>query len=625
LSRMSNSLIKALTLSLTFLLLPPSFADESKWLHGDSLVGDVKYTPDFTNYDHVNPVAPKGGDLKRAAFGSFDTFNPFAVKGTPPAAFNFWGGIVYDTFMEQSQDQAGASYGLVAEAFRKADDHSWAVYRINPSARWHDGKPITPEDVIWSMQTLRKIYPLWKEYFKNVSSIEETGQNEVTFTFDQAGNRELPHIMGDLVVLPKHWWEGTDADGNKRDITRPTTEPPLGSGPYKIAKFDLGKSITYERVKDYWAQDLPVRKGRYNVDSITYTYFLNENAIWEAFKKGGITDYRVEPDQKVRRWVKEYNFPAVSNGNVEKLTLPLERGQQIMAFFMNARLEKFSDRRVRQALTLLFDFETLNKNLFFDKLKRTDSFFEGDELQSSHLPEGREFEILEEYRSDLPAELFTKSFALPDYSKPGAKRKIQREALKRFKQAGFTYDSNRKLLDTNGKPFTLEIISPLQQHEQFINPYINSLKQVGIEASLRVLDTAQFRLRTNEFDYDMTVTPGQHIQSLSPGNEQREYWSTQSASLPGSRNHSGISMPAIDDLIEKIILAPNREELVHLTHALDRILKWQYYAVPLWHNPELWFAKWRHIQVPLPQPAYRGLDPFSFWIDQNIQAEINSN
>jgi len=235
-----------------------------------------------------------------------------------PVGLNYWGGMLYDTFMEQSRDQAGASYGMIAEAFRKADDYSWAVYRINPKAVWHDGKPITPEDIIWSMETLRTIYPLWKEYFKNVNSIEQTGELEVTFKFDQTGNRELPHIIGDLVVLPKHWWEGIDENGNKRDITKPTTEPPIGSGPFKIGKFDLGKFITYERVKDYWAQDIPVRKGRYNVDKITYTYFLNQNAMWEAFKKGNISDYRAE--SKEQRWVQEYDFPAVRAGNVEKLT-----------------------------------------------------------------------------------------------------------------------------------------------------------------------------------------------------------------------------------------------------------------------------------------------------------------
>ncbi|MEM9332498.1 MAG: extracellular solute-binding protein [Pseudomonadota bacterium] len=623
-SRFARFNFAAFVILIFSVLAAPSLADESKWLHADSLVGEPKYGPDFEHYDYVNPDAPKGGHLKRAAFGGFDTFNPFVVKGRAPIAFNYWGGVVYDRMMEQSRDQAGASYGLVAEAYRKADDYSWAVYRINPNARWHDGEPIKPEDVIWSMESLRKTYPLWKEYFKNVETIEKTGEHEVTFKFDQKGNRELPHIIGDLVVLPKHWWEGTDASGNKRDITKPTTEPPLGSGPYKIKEFDLGKSITYERVKDYWAKDLPVRKGRYNIDTITYTYFLNENAIWEAFKKGGITDYRVEPDTKVRRWVKEYDFPAVKSGEVEQMTFPLARGQLYEGFFFNTRLEKFSDPRVRHAITLMLDFESLNKNQFFGKLRRTDSFFEGDELDSSGIPQGRELEILEEFRDQLPAELFEKPFALPDYSRPGEKRKVQRQALKLLKDAGFTFGSDRKLIDPNGNPFTVEIITRLQQDEVYINPFVNNLRQIGIDASLRVLDTAQFKLRTTEFDFEITNTPGTHIQSLSPGNEQREFWSSRAAVTPGSRNYSGIKHPAIDALIERIILAPNREELVHLTHALDRILKWNYYAVPLWHNPEIWFAKWKHVELPLPQPAYVGIDPFSFWIDPEKTGALNN-
>ncbi len=622
-----DSTIKFLKASLFLSLIvisPTVNADENLWRHGDSLVAPLKYGPDFKHYEYVNPDAPKGGDLKRAAFGGFDTFNPFVVKGRPPIGLTYFGGMLYDTFMEQSRDQAGASYGLIAESFRKADDSSWAVYRINPKAQWHDGEPIKPEDIIWSMKTLREIYPLWKEYFKNVETVEKTGDHEVTFKFNQKGNRELPHIIGDLVVIPQHWWEGTDAEGNKRDITKPTTEPPLGSGPYKIAKFDLGKNITYERVKDYWAEDLPVRKGRFNVDSITYTYFLNTNAMWEAFKKGGITDYRVEPDTQVQRWINEYDFPAVKDGKVEKSIFPVARGQFFEGFFFNTRLEKLSDPKVRQAITLMLDFETMNKNMFFGMFKRTDSFFEGDELDSTGVPEGRELEILEAYRDQLPKDLFEKPFTLPDYSKPGAKRKIQRQALKLLKEAGFSFGSDRKLLDKNGNPFTLEIITPQQDDERIINPFINNLRQIGIESTLRVLDTAQFKLRTTEFDFEISNTPGPHIQSLSPGNEQREYWSTQAANTPGSRNYSGISHPAIDDLIEKIILAPNREELVHLTHALDRILKWNFYAVPQWHNPELWFAKWKHIEVPMPQPSYVGIDPFSFWINQDVQKELSN-
>jgi microcin C transport system substrate-binding protein len=594
-------------------------ADEDQWRHGDSLIGELKYGADFKHYDYVNPNAPKGGQLKRTAFGGYDTFNPFIVRGRAPVQLNYWGGLLYDRMMDQSMDQAGASYGMVAKEFRKAEDSSWAVYRINEKARWHDGEPIKPEDVIWSLKVLRENYPLWGGYFKNIESAEKTGDHQVTFKFDQKGNRELPHIIGDLVVLPQHWWEGTDADGNKRDITQPTTEPPLGSGPYKIGSYELGKFIEYELVEDYWAKDIPVRKGRYNFGSIRYTYFLNQNAMWEAFKKGNISDYRIEPDSQVQRWVNQYDFDAVKRGDVEQITFPTDSGQAFTGYFFNTRLDKFKDVRVREAITLLFDFETINKNLFFDKFKRTDSHFESG-VESSGIPEGRELEILNAYKDKLPADLFTRPYALPDYSKSGEKRKLQRRALKLFKEAGFTFDSNRRLLDASGKQMSIEFISGNPESERYTNSFVESLKSIGIDASLRILDTAQYKARADNFDFDMASFATR--QSLSPGNEQRDYWSTASADQPGSRNYAGIKDPMLDELVEKIILAPNRDELVALTHALDRILKWRYYAVPQWHNPDLWFAKWRQIQVPTPQPLYRGVDTLSFWIDEAIEAEL---
>ena len=612
------SLFKSASLLIALLVAAPALADEAKWHHGDTLFGKLKYDADFTHYDHVKPDAPKGGHLKRASFGGYDSFNPFVVRGRTPSGLSYFGGLLYDNLFEQSVDQPSAAYGLVADKFRKADDSSWAVYHINEDARWHDGKPITPEDVIWSMEAMRANYPLWKEYFKNIISVESTGNNEVTFTFDQKGNRELPHIIGDLAVLPKHWWEGIGPDGKKRDISNPTTEPPLGSGPYKVGKYELGKYITWDRVKDYWAENIPVRKGRYNYDSIRYTYFLDESAMWEAFKKGGLSDYKVEGREN--RWKNEYNFPAVKRGDVIPQTFDITRSQIYTGFYFNTRKDKFKDRRVREAITLMFDFETLNKNLFFNLYTRTDSFFEGGELESDGLPEGRELEILEAYRENLPPELFTKPFALPDYTKRSSTRKIQRKAIKLLKQAGLTFNDKRQLTTKNGTPFSIEFISANPDAERKTNAFIENLKRIGITASLRILDTSQYKNRLDGFDFDVTSTLT--AQSLSPGNEQRDYWSSASADRSGSRNFSGIKEPMIDELVEKIILAPNREELLSLTHALDRILKWNYYAVPQWHNPEIWFAKWRHIQIPEPQPGYSGIDSLSFWIDEKIESEL---
>jgi len=591
--------------------------DEKQWRYGATLFGELKYSADFKNYDHVNVDAPKGGRLNQAALGGFDSFNPFVVRGRAAAGLNSQGGLLYDSLFAQAVDQSSTSYGLLAEAFRFAEDYSWAVYRLNPKAKWHDGKPITPEDVRWSMETLRKINPLWSNYYANIERVEVTGENEVAFFFDQKNNRELPQIIGDLPVLPKHWWTGKNAAGETRDITKPIAEPPMGSGPYKIGKFKMGKSITWERVKNYWGADVATQKGRFNFDEIRYTYFLEQTAIWEAFKKGGIIDLRQE--NRSQRWARSYDFPAIKKGDVLKREFPKTGAQVYQGYYLNTRKDKLKDRRVRQALTLLFDFETMNKNLFFNAYTRTDSFYEGGELQSSGIPQGRELEILEEYRGKIPDEVFDKEFVIPDFSQAGSFRKAQREALKLFTDAGFTFKAG-KMLDKNGRQFTLEFIGNSPSDERIANPYFENLRTLGIKPSLRVLDTAQYKNRLDKFDYEVTGVVTR--QSLSPGNEQREYWSSNAAETKGTRNYSGISDPVVDELIEKLISASSREELLNFTRALDRILKWQYYAIPQWHNPTERLAWWRKLQFVDKQPTRQGTDLYSFWIDMNIEKEL---
>ncbi len=594
-------------------------AGEADWRHGDALFGELRYGPDFSHYEHVNPDAPKAGTYHQAVHGGYDSFNPFVVRGRPAAGLTSFGGILYDNLLEQSVDQPSASYGLVADAFRAADDHSWAVYRIHPKARWHDGEPITAEDVIWSMEVLRANYPLWKDYYKNIETVSALSEREIEFRFDQAGNRELPHIIGDLPVLPKHWWTGIGADGNPRDISKPTTEPPLGSGPYRIGEFDLGKSITWDRVEDYWGADLPVRKGRFNFDHLKYTYFLDQTAIWEAFKKGGISDLRVE--NRSQRWAQGYDFPAYERGDVVRKAFPGEGGEPFQGYYFNIRLEKFADRRVRQALGLLFDFESMNKTLFFGAYRRTDSFFEGGELQSSGVPQGRELEILEEYRDQLPPELFTQPFELPVFEKPGDFRSAQRTAIRLFREAGFNF-AGGKMLGPDGEQFSIEFLGDSPVDERIAIPYIENLRKLGIEANLRVVDTAQYGNRVDEHDFE--VTSVLTLQSQSPGNEQREYWSSSAADTHGSRNYAGIKDPVVDELVERIIVAPNRQEQVHLVHALDRVLKWGFYVVPHWHNPDDWIAYWRQLQIPEPQPTLVGVDLFSFWIDEAVERELEA-
>lgn len=593
-------------------------SDENQWRHGGTLFGELKYGPDFSHYDHVNVDAPKGGRLNQAVNGGYDSFNPFVVRGRPAAGLTYQGGILYDSMMAQSIDQSSASYGLVAETFRYADDYSWAVYRLNPKAKWHDGEPITAEDVRWTMEMLRKVNPLWSNYYHNIERVEITGEREISFFFDQKNNRELPTIIGDLPVQPKHWWTGKDAQGNQRNISEPLKEPPLGSGPYKIGTFKMGKSVTWERVKDYWGKDVPTQKGRYNFDEIHYTYFLEPTAIWEAFKKGGIIDLRDE--NRSQRWARSYNFPAFKKGDVVRDEFPMEGSQIHQGYYLNTRIDKLKDRGVREALALLFDFETMNKNLFFNAYTRTDSFFVGGELQSKGIPEGREKEILEEYRGKIPDELFDNAFVIPNYSEPGSFRAAQRKALKLFTQAGYKF-SNGKMLDKDGKQFSLEFIGNSPTDERIANPYFENLRTLGIAPTLRILDTAQYKNRLDKYDFEITGVGSQ--QSLSPGNEQREYWSSKAAKTPGARNYSGISDPVVDALVERLISAADREELLHLTHALDRILKWQHYNIPQWHNPKSRLAWWRKIKFNADnQPKRVGFDMFSFWIDTDIEKEL---
>lgn len=609
-------LIAAIALSLSTVALQA----EEPWRSVSSLIGKSKYEQGFNRYDHVNPDAPKGGTLNRIAIGTFDSFNPFIVRGTPAAGLvAFTGGLPYDTLMAQSVEEAGTSYPLIAEAFKYPDDYSSATYRIDPNAKFHDGKPVTAEDVIWSFNALTANHPLYNQYFHNVTEVVAISEREVEFRFDQKNNRELPHIMGDMPVLPKHWWEGADPDGKKRDISAPTLEPPLGSGPYRIKSFKPGEEIVWELVDDYWAKELPVNIGRNNFGERRYTYFLDQNAAWQGFTKGGLDDYRVENSS--RRWAEEYTFPAFKSGDVVRGEFPQGSGQPMQAFVINSRLDKFKDRRVREALTLAFDFESMNRTLFFDLYARTDSYFEGGELASSGLPEGRELEILEAYRGQIPDDVFDKPFELPVYE--GNKREDRKylsRAFKLLKEAGYERKGSR-LVGSDGQVFAIEFLGDDPTDSRITAPYIEQLRKLGIDASMRIVDGNQYINRVRNFDFEM-VTSG-FRQSFSPGNEQREFWSSASADTPGSRNLIGIKNPVVDDLVDKIIFAKDRAELVALTHALDRVLLWNFYVVPQWHNPDIWIAWWNKFGIPESQPVYAGVDIDSWWIDADKEAVLN--
>ncbi|TPI22664.1 extracellular solute-binding protein [Mesorhizobium sp. B4-1-1] len=590
--------------------LQAGFADE--WRTTSSLIGSSKYGENFQHYDYVNPDAPKGGTYNAVAVGTFDSFNPYIVQGSPAGGFaEFGGGLLYDTLMDQATDEGSVSHPLIADAFKYPADFSSATYRLDPRAKWHDGQPITVDDVVWSFQVLKANSPRYNRYFENVTEAVAISDREVEFHFNQKGNRELPKILGDLVVLPKHWWEGTDASGKKRDITKPTLEPPLGSAAYKIASFKPGSEIVWQRVPDYWGAKLPVKIGRENFDTQRFTYILDDNAAWQAFTKGGLDD--IHREMSSRKWATAYDFPAFKGGDVIKKTFESEHAQPMQGFVFNQRRALFQDRRVREALTQPFDFETMNRTLFFGFNTRTSSYFQGTELASSGLPQGKELEILEKYRDKLPPELFTQEFKLPVYDTPQAERKYLKRAVDLLAQAGWQIKGGKMINTKTGEPLKFEILGSNDTDQVISSPYIANLRKIGIDATLRIIDQTQYINRINHFDFDMVTTVLQ--QSESPGNEQREFWSSKAAEAPGSRNLMGIKDPVVDALIDRIVFASDRADLVAATHALDRVLLWNFYVLPQYHRSAVWYAYWNKFGMPEKQPAYLGADIDSWWID----------
>jgi microcin C transport system substrate-binding protein len=587
---------------------------EPAWRHALSLFGDIKYPADFKRFDYVNPDAPKGGVARMISIGTFDNFNiaVAGVKGSIAPAAN----LIYETLMARSQDEVATEYGLLAEAASHPDDFAWVIYRLRKEARWHDGKPVTPEDVIFSIEVLKKYSPMYASYYRHVEKVEKIGERDIKFTFDAPGNRELPTIVGELEVLPKHYWEGTDSEGRKRDISATTLEKPLGSGPYRIKDFVAGRSIALERLKDYWGANLPVRIGQENFDEMRFEFFRDNLVALEAFKADQ-ADWIAENSAK--QWATAYDFPAVTEKRVVLEKFPINDSGRMQAFALNVRREQFRDARVRRAFNYAFDFEEMNKQLFFGQYTRINSYFDGTELASSGLPQGQELEILEKVRDKVPAEVFTTPYVNPVGGNPEAVRANLREGARLLKEAGFEV-RDRKLVDAAGKPVAVEILVQDPSAERIALFYKPSLERIGVTASIRVVDDAQYQNRLRSFDFDMIID--QWGESLSPGNEQREYWGSQTADVPGSRNTIGIKNPAIDMLIDRVIFAKDRSELVAATRALDRVLLWNFYVVPQFTYGFSRYARWdRFSHAELPKYARSGL-PSLWWFDADKAARI---
>jgi microcin C transport system substrate-binding protein len=594
-------------------------AAEDEWRHAASLIAEPKYPKDFARFDYVNPDAPKGGVVRLSDDGTFDTLNLVPPRGTLPSGL----GLIYDTLMSASLDEDSAEYGLLAEALKYPADYSSVTYRLRENAKWHDGQPVTADDVVWSFQVLtdkENGSPQQIDYYRHVTKAEKTGDREVTFTFDQAGNRELPQIVGQLTVLPKHFWEGTDAAGAKRDITKGTLEPPLGSGPYKIKTVVPGRTISYERVPDYWGKDLNVNVGSNNLDEIRYEYFRDDTVAFEAFK-GGQIDWRTETSARV--WATGYDFPAVKEKKVilEKFEEPYRKSGLMAGFIFNLKRPPFDDPRVRQAFDLAFPFEEINKSIFYSQYVRLKSYFDGIELASSGLPEGRELEILETVRDKVPPQVFTEPYVNPVNDSPGATRKNLRAAAELLKQAGFELKDN-KLVDKNGKPLNAEFLMNGPIYEKVALRYQGELAKLGIGLTLRTVDPSQYENRYRSRDFDIMYAGWG--QSTSPGNEQSEFFGSASAERPGSRNFGGIQNPAVDALIQKVIFAKDRNDLIAATRALDRVLLWNHYLVPGWTLRAQRVARWDRFDHPDPLPQYSVGFPTIWWWDAEKAAKAGS-
>lgn len=598
----------AFVLGLTALPGAAAQAQEGVKVHALTLGDAPKYGPDFKHLDYVNPDAPKGGTVNFGVIGTFDSFNPYIIKGTPAGL-----GGLFETLTASTEDDILSEYGLIAESMEIAPDKSWMIFNLRPEARWHDGKPITAEDVVFSFDTLmEKGDPLYRNYYSDVAKAEALAERSVKFTFKSGGNRELPVILGQLPVLPKHWW----ATRKFEDVL---LEPPLGSGPYKLGTFDFGRTYTMERVPDYWGKDLPINRGTNNYDRNIFTYYRDPEVQLEAFKSGRID---IRSENSAKRWATVYDFPAVKDGRVIKEKFRHVRPAGLQGFIMNTRRPYFADKRVRQALIDAYDFEWANKTLFFGEYTRTRSYYENSELSARGLPSDEELKILEPLRGKIPDEVFTTEYNPPKTDGSGNNRDNLAKAAQLLDEAGWTVENGKRFKD--GKPFAFEILLDDQAFERIVQPFAQNLERIGISVSVRtLLDASQYESRIEEFDFDMLVSGWG--QSLSPGNEQREFWGSAAADQKGSRNYVGIKDPAIDTLVEQLVNAPTRHDLIMHCRALDRVLQWNYFVVPNWYLPADRLVYWNKFSKPSkrPDPPY-SVGSSGWWIDaqraQTIEA-----
>jgi microcin C transport system substrate-binding protein len=606
----------ALALAVLLAVAPASAQDTRVWHHGSSLLGEVKYPEGFKQFDYVNPDAPVGGLVRLSSMGGFDTFNPILPQGEAGDGI----GLLFDTLMTPSLDETSTSYGQLAEAFTYPDDYSSVTFRMNPRAKWADGEPITADDVVWSFNKSIELNPNMANYYANVTTVEETAPGEVTFSFDQTGNRELPNIVGQVMVLPQHWWEGTDASGNTRDIGRSTLEPPLGSGAYKLASFNAGVSITYERDPNYWGLTEPFNVGTNNIQTIKYEYYRDDTAEFEAFKADQFDWW----DENVAiRWQNNYDFPAVQDGRVvkEMFENTYRDSGILVGFIPNLRRPIFQNEALREAMLYAFDFEELDKLRFFGQYDRVNSFFYGTELASTGLPEGEELEILNSVKDLVPEKVFTTAYENPVSGDPTKLRANLRTANEILTNAGYVLNGSQ-LMDPAGQPVAFEILLNGPVIEPIATAFTTNLKRLGMNVTIRTVDSAQYIERVRNRDFDMMYSGW--AQSLSPGNEQRFYWGSEAAAQNDSSNYAGISDPGIDALIDKIIFADDRETIIAATRALDRVLLAHHFVTPTYTLRRSRIARWDRFSHPETLPEFSIGFPTVWWYDEAKAAKTGA-
>ncbi|CAM3294347.1 extracellular solute-binding protein [Halomonas lysinitropha] len=597
-----------LALLLGMLLGGPAMAAdpaEVPTVHGLALYGDPALPADFGHFPHADPDAPQGGSLVRSAIGSFDSTNPFIIRGTPATGLT----EIYDTLLTQNPDEPFSMYGLLAEGVRLDPDRQWIEFDLHPQARFHDGEPVTAEDVVFSFETLTEQgQPFYGAYYADVVGIRAVGEDTVHFDLADSDSRELPLIIGQLPILPAHFWQGRDFEATTRDAL-------LGSGPYRIGVVEPGRRIVYERVDDYWGKDLPANRGRHNIDRLIYDYYRDQTVALEAFKAGNL-DMRIETS--ARNWATAYDFPARDEGFIKRLEVPDGQPAGMQAYVMNLRRDKFQDVRVREALNLAFDFEWLNRNLFYGAYQRTESYFANSEMAAEGLPSEAELALLEPHREALPERIFQEPLPIEH---PEEMRPRLAKALKLLNEAGYVVSDGVMTHPDSGEPLSLEVLLFDTQFERVVQPLLQNLAKIGIEGDIRIVDVNQYLNRLRQFDFDIIV--GSFPQSANPGNEQRDFWTSEYAEVPQSRNLIGLSNPVIDDLVDTLIAADSREALDTAARALDRVLRWGFYVIPQWHLGQTRIALWDKFGWQEPFPEYN-LDLAAWWVDPERGAEIEA-